>query len=49
MGDPVTTFADVRTASSLLGWSASRSMREVIASAWAWHEKSLSSDSNHTS
>jgi UDP-glucose 4-epimerase len=49
MGDPVTTFADPRRASSLLGWKATRSMRNVIASAWSWHEKTLSSDSNHTS
>jgi len=48
-GDPVQTYADVSTASSMLGWKASRSMHEVIASAWAWHEKSHSSDSNHTS
>ncbi|MFM8856964.1 MAG: UDP-glucose 4-epimerase GalE [Actinomycetota bacterium] len=48
-GDPVETYADVSTASSMLGWRASRSMREVIASAWAWHVKSLSSDSDHTS
>ncbi len=38
-GDPVATFADVRAASSLLGWSATRSMREVISSAWTWHSR----------
>jgi UDP-glucose-4-epimerase GalE len=48
-GDPVETYADVETASSVLGWRASRTMRDVIASAWAWHERSLSHDPNHTS
>lgn len=38
-GDPVMTFADVSTASSLLGWTATRTIREVIASAWAWHSR----------
>jgi UDP-glucose-4-epimerase GalE len=48
-GDPVETYADVATASTMLGWSASRTMREVISSAWAWHLKSVSHDSDHTS
>lgn len=37
VGDPMTTFADVTTASSVLGWKAQRSISDIIASAWAWH------------
>ncbi len=40
-GDPVTTYADVSTATSMLGWTASRSIDDVIASAWAWHSTSM--------
>lgn len=39
LGDPVSTYADVRTAAELLGWSATRSIRDVISSAWAWHSR----------
>jgi UDP-glucose 4-epimerase len=37
VGDPVATYADVSTASSLLGWTASRPIDDVISSAWSWH------------
>lgn len=39
-GDPIATFADVAIASSLLGWTASRSIEDVISSAWMWHSRS---------
>jgi len=48
-GDPVETYADVTTASAVLGWRATRSMREVISSAWAWHSSTHANDSIHTS
>lgn len=48
-GDPVETYADVTTASAVLGWRATRSMREVISSAWAWHSGTHANDSIHTS
>lgn len=38
-GDPVATYADVGMATSLLGWSATRSIRDVIRSAWSWHSR----------
>lgn len=38
-GDPMTTFADASAATSLLGWTATHTIRDVIASAWAWHAR----------
>ncbi len=36
-GDPVALVADNRRAASLLGWAPTRSLDEIVASAWAWH------------
>jgi len=36
-GDAVATFADPRRAADVLGWTATRSLDEIIASAWRWH------------
>jgi UDP-glucose 4-epimerase len=33
----VASFADPTYARELLGWTATRSLDEIIASAWAWH------------
>lgn len=48
-GDPMSTYADVTMASELLGWTATRSIDDVISSAWSWHSKELSKPANHTS
>jgi UDP-glucose-4-epimerase GalE len=36
-GDPVSTYADPATVHRVLGWSATRSLDDIIASAWQWH------------
>jgi UDP-glucose-4-epimerase GalE len=36
-GDPSAIWADTRQAESLLGWRASRSLDDIVRSAWAWH------------
>ena len=36
-GDPVATFADPALATATLGWTATRSLDEIIDSAWRWH------------
>jgi len=36
-GDPVATFADPTRSADVLGWRATRSLDDIIASAWAWH------------
>ncbi|MCB0980726.1 MAG: UDP-glucose 4-epimerase GalE [Ilumatobacteraceae bacterium] len=36
-GDPVASFADPRHAAAVLGWRATRTLDDIIASAWAWH------------
>jgi len=36
-GDPVSVYADVALASSLLGWTASRDLHAIVESAWRWH------------
>jgi UDP-glucose 4-epimerase len=36
-GDPVATFAAPGLAQRLLGWSATRDLDDIIASAWRWH------------
>jgi len=38
-GDPISTYADVMMASEMLGWEATRSMQDVISSAWSWHSR----------
>lgn len=48
-GDPMTTYADVGTASSLFGWRATRTMGDIISSAWVWHEKSVRGNAGQTS
>lgn len=40
VGDPTVTYAQVSTARSLLDWSAEKSIRDIIESAWRWHSKS---------
>ena len=35
--DPVATFADPTKVAATLGWSATRTLDDSIASAWAWH------------
>lgn len=36
-GDPVVSFADPATVQRVLGWSATRTLDDIIASAWQWH------------
>ncbi len=36
-GDPVATFADPTRSAEVLDWRATRSLDDIIASAWAWH------------
>jgi UDP-glucose-4-epimerase GalE len=36
-GDPTSTYADPTLIESTLGWSARRSLDDIIRSAWAWH------------
>ena len=36
-GDPVAVYADNARAREILGWSPTRSLDEIIASAWRWH------------
>lgn len=36
-GDPVASFADPALVQSTLGWSATRGLDDIIASAWRWH------------
>ena len=36
-GDPVATFADPTRSADVLGWRATRTLEDIIASAWAWH------------
>lgn len=38
-GDPVATFADPAFAQATLGWSAHRTLDQIIESAWRWHSK----------
>src|ERR1700730_5457569 len=39
-GDPPALVADPRRAESLLRWKATRSMHDIIATAWTWMERS---------
>ena len=36
-GDPVALYADNTRAKDLLGWSPESDLRDILASAWAWH------------
>jgi UDP-glucose 4-epimerase len=36
-GDPAALYADNRLARELFGWAPTRSLDEIVASAWAWH------------
>lgn len=38
-GDPVATFADPAFARTTLGWSAYRTLDQIIDSAWRWHSE----------
>jgi len=40
-GDPATVYADVRLAAERLGWRATRSLDEIITSAYAWHSSTV--------
>ena len=41
-GDPPALVADPAKAKSILGWSAKRSLDEIVSSAWQWMQKSSS-------
>jgi UDP-glucose-4-epimerase GalE len=36
-GDPAAIWADTRKAGELLGWRATRSLDDILGSAWRWH------------
>jgi len=36
-GDPSAVYADPTMARTLLGWTARRDLRDIVASAWRWH------------
>ena len=36
-GDPSAIWADTRQAETMLGWRATRSLDDIVRSAWAWH------------
>ena len=38
-GDPVSVYADPTLIRALLGWKATRDVRDIISSAWNWHER----------
>jgi UDP-glucose 4-epimerase len=40
-GDPVATFADPTRVAATLGWTATRGLEEIVASAWQWHSTHL--------
>ena len=40
-GDPVSTYADPARIAAVLGWSATRTLDDIIASAWNWHSTHL--------
>jgi UDP-glucose 4-epimerase len=41
-GDPTAVFADPTLVRALLGWKATRDLRDIISSAWNWHSKAKS-------
>ena len=38
-GDPTSVYADPTLVRALLGWKATRDLRDIITSAWSWHSK----------
>ena len=38
-GDPVSVYADPTLIRALLGWKATCDVRDIISSAWNWHER----------
>ncbi|MEX1171246.1 MAG: UDP-glucose 4-epimerase GalE [Chloroflexota bacterium] len=38
-GDPPAVWADTRRATELLGWQATRTLDDIITSAWRWHRE----------
>jgi UDP-glucose 4-epimerase len=38
-GDPVSVYADPTLIRALLGWKATRDVRDIVSSAWNWHER----------
>ena len=40
-GDPVATFADPTRITATLGWTPTRTLDDIIASAWQWHSTHL--------
>ncbi|HET8786889.1 MAG TPA: UDP-glucose 4-epimerase GalE [Candidatus Limnocylindrales bacterium] len=39
VGDPPAVWADTTQAGELLGWRATRDLKDIIASAWLWHSR----------
>jgi UDP-glucose 4-epimerase len=39
-GDPVSVYADPTLVRAVLGWKATRDLRDIITSAWNWHSSS---------
>ncbi len=39
IGDPATVYADSTRAATELGWKATRDLRDIITSAYAWHSR----------
>jgi UDP-glucose 4-epimerase len=40
-GDPVATFADPTKVGTTLGWTSTRTLDDIVATAWAWHSTHL--------
>ena len=40
-GDPVSTYADPTRIEAVLGWKSTRSLDEIVSSAWRWHSTHL--------
>jgi len=40
-GDPVATYADPTRIEAVLGWESTRSLDEIVSSAWRWHSTHL--------
>ena len=38
-GDPAELVADPRRAHEILGWKATRSLAEIVSTAWNWHQR----------
>lgn len=39
-GDPISVYADPTLIRAILGWNATRDLRDIITNAWNWHRKS---------